>query len=282
MTTASVIVRCKNEEAGIGPTLEGILEQRVKPCEVIVVDSGSTDATLAVVAGYPVKVLHLPPDEWGYSRALNLGAREAMGDVLVCLSAHCPSATEDWLGNLLRHFDEPAVAGVWGPPVRPGRPIPEPGPVIVQRSYHFESRLWGLSNGNSALRRSLWEEFPFDEQLPAAEDKAWGREALARGYIIVYDPAAPVWHQPHRIIDAYRRNRAIYEGFVAMFPEHQVPRAEALISLTRAVGRAGGRHLRERDLAAARHDLARFPSTVAAVIGGLVVRRVCSASRRRR
>jgi rhamnosyltransferase len=276
VTTASIIVRCKNEENGVGPTLDGIFDQRVQPHEVIVVDSGSTDATLDIVQRYPVKLVHLPPEQWGYGRALNAGASAATGDVLVCISAHCPSATRDWLGNLLRHFEDPAIAAVWGPPVRPGRALPEPEPVIMQLpgSYQFETRLWGLSNGNSALRRSLWQEFPFDEQLPAAEDKAWGREALARGYAIVYDPAAPVWHQPHTIAAAYRRSRAINEGFVAMFPEHQLPRAEALVSLARAVRTAAVRDVRDRDLAALGHDVARFPSTVAAVLGGFVARRM--------
>lgn len=284
MTTASIIVRCKNEEDGIAPTLNGIFEQRTRPHEVIVVDSGSTDATLDAVACYPVKLLHLPPKYWGYSHALNVAAGEATGDVLVCLSAHCPPATRDWLGNLLRHFDDPAVAAVWGPPVRPGRSLPEPEPVIIQLpgTYQFENRFWGLSNGNSALRRSLWQEFPFDEDLPAAEDKAWGREALGRGYAIVYDPAAPVWHEPHSVFAAYRRSRAINEGFQAMFPEYQAPRAEGLASLVRAVRRAGARHLRERDVAALGHDLARFPSTVAAVVGGMFTRRMRTTSPRRR
>ena len=167
--------------------------------------------------------------------------------------------------------------------MRPGRALPEPEPVIIQLpgTYQFENRLWGLSNGNSALRRSLWQEFPFDEDLPAAEDKAWGREALARGYAIVYDPAAPVWHQPHTIAAAYRRNRAINEGFIAMFPEHRLPRTEAVVSLARAVRTAGVRHVRDRDLAALGHDVARFPSTVAAVVGGIVARRIRGAADRR-
>jgi hypothetical protein len=65
-----------------------------------------------------------------------------------------------------------------------------------------------------------------------------------------------------------------------MFPEYHAPRAEGWASLMRAVRRAGARHLRERDLAALGHDLARFPSTVAAVVGGMFTRRIRKLSPR--
>ena len=60
----------------------------------------------------------------GYARALNFGAAVATGEILVCLSAHCPPVGRHWLANLIRHFGDPTVAAVWGPGIRPGRPLP--------------------------------------------------------------------------------------------------------------------------------------------------------------
>jgi rhamnosyltransferase len=100
---ASVIIRTKDEQAGLGATLEAVLGQHHRPHQVIVIDSGSRDRTLEIAYRYPVCTLSIPPREWGYSRALNRAAAHAHGDVLVCLSAHCVPVDDRWLGNLLRH-----------------------------------------------------------------------------------------------------------------------------------------------------------------------------------
>ncbi|MDP8958580.1 MAG: glycosyltransferase [Actinomycetota bacterium] len=266
---ASVLIRTKNEAAHLGSTLEGVLEQSIAPYEVLVIDSGSTDATLDVAARYPVRVLTISPEVWSYPRALNLAAAEAVGDVLVSLSAHCIPATRHWLGNLLRHFDDPEVAAVWGPGLRPGRPVPELGQAQRQLpgTYNVLNRTWGLSNANSALRRELWMQFPFDEALPATEDKAWGREAMRRGYSIVFEPDAAVWHETHSVLRAYRRNRAVMEGFRMMFPELESPTSGQLRLITRAAWNTLLFHVRNPASGSLLRDLARAPSTVAAVLG---------------
>ncbi|QXE23130.1 hypothetical protein B6N60_01819 [Richelia sinica FACHB-800] len=46
MPTISIIIRCYNEEEHIGRLLSGIIQQTIKDVEIIVVDSGSTDATM--------------------------------------------------------------------------------------------------------------------------------------------------------------------------------------------------------------------------------------------
>jgi rhamnosyltransferase len=282
--TASIVIRTKNEEKGLAATLEGVFSQSVPPHEVIIVDSGSVDGTLEIARGYPVQVVHMSPEQWGYARALNVGAAAATGEILVCLSAHCPAASRSWLANLLRHFDDPNVAAVWGPGMRPGRPVclPEPPSRQEPGTYDVRNRLWGLSNGNSALRRSLWQEFPFDETLPAAEDKAWGREAMARGYCIVHDPAAVVVHERHRLSDAFRRHRAINEGFAMMFPDVRLPRSVVVANVVRAGWRSVRRHASTRDHQALLHDVRRAPSTIAAVVGGLTARRYPPRGKRRR
>jgi rhamnosyltransferase len=237
--TASLLIRTKDEAKRLGATLEAVLGQDLRPHEVFVIDSGSTDATLEIAARYPVRILHIAPRDWGYSRALNLAASRATGEILVCLSAHSVPAERQWLTRLLRHFDDPLVAAVWGASVAPGGVVP-PGPAVSQEpgTYTFETRRWGLSNQNSALRRALWVEFPFDESMPAAEDKRWAQEAMARGYRIVHDPTAAVWHDRHSSRNAFWRNRAVSEGYKMMFPEL------ASSSVVRRVTRAVWRELR--------------------------------------
>ena len=49
-------------------------------------------------------------------------------------------------------------------------------------------------NANSMIRRSIWEELPFDEEISGVEDREWARQVISRGYQVVYEPAGSVHH----------------------------------------------------------------------------------------
>lgn len=84
----SVVIRCFNEEEHIGRLLSGLLMQSVQPERIIVVDSGSTDATLAIAARFPVEIHHIAPDVFSFGRSLNVGCRAATGELIAIASAH--------------------------------------------------------------------------------------------------------------------------------------------------------------------------------------------------
>jgi glycosyltransferase involved in cell wall biosynthesis len=242
MRTASVLIRTLNEERFLARTLTAVLSQTPAPFEVFVIDSGSTDRTVEIAGQFPVTVMTIPSEQWSYPRALNLGAASATGEIVVCLSAHCLPLTTDWLGLLLRHFDDERVAAVWGQELNPSRASPAYGPPVRLTSGSPRAgRVWGLSNANSALRRDLWQLHPFDERLPAAEDKAWGLEMVRRGWVIVHDPAAVVMHERHPPSRAFKRSRAVSQGYRMTYPE-ATPNAGA----ARHIVTEAGRVIRER------------------------------------
>lgn len=266
---ASILLRTRNEAKHLPATLEAIRAQQGEPAEIIVIDSGSTDLTLEIAASHATRIIQIDQQEWSYPYALNVGGEAASGEFLVCLSAHCLPISDMWLNRLLRHFDDPQVAGVWGPGYPPGRPLPpqlEPERQLPG-TYGSHNRTWGLSNSNSALRRELWLEFPFDESLPAAEDKAWGREALSRGYHIVHDPQAGVWHATHSAKAAYSRNRAVAEGFALMFPDAPSRSSRILPRVVRAGVRRVQSNMRRPNARMLRADLGRIPILLAAMLG---------------
>ena len=80
----TLIVPVLNEAAGIGGALRDLETLRRAGAEVIVVDGGSTDATLKRCAGLADQVLLGPR---GRARQMNHGATRASGDVLVFLHA---------------------------------------------------------------------------------------------------------------------------------------------------------------------------------------------------
>jgi glycosyltransferase involved in cell wall biosynthesis len=85
VSTLSIIIPTLNEERHVGALLSDVASQSRRPDEVLVVDAGSTDGTVAVVRRFPFARLleGRPPVACGR----NLGGRSATGDVLIFLDA---------------------------------------------------------------------------------------------------------------------------------------------------------------------------------------------------
>lgn len=226
---ASILIRTNNEEKYLARTIQAIRAQSFQSYEIIVIDSGSTDGTLDIVASLQdVALVYVAPEEFTFGRALNVGAERARGEYLVTLSAHALPRDETWLFNLVRHFEDPLVAGVYG------RQLPRPDaypPVKVDYlcCYNSEARVLSavedafFSNANAAIRCQLWKALPFDEELPACEDQDWARKALARGYKIVYEPQAAVYHSHNEFLLAvYRRYRKEERAWRQILPDRRV------------------------------------------------------------
>jgi len=110
----SVIVSAFNEEDYIAHCLKSILNQDYAGrLEVIVVNDGSTDRTAQIVKEFPVKLINLKTNE-GKAHALNVGIKQAKGDIIVFTDAdsELTSNAVNLLANdLVKNPDIGAVAG---------------------------------------------------------------------------------------------------------------------------------------------------------------------------
>jgi glycosyltransferase involved in cell wall biosynthesis len=208
----SVVIRAFNEEAHIGRLLSGILQQTIRPIDVILVDSGSTDATLTIASRYPVRIVSIPPEEFTFGRALNRGCALANGEYLVIASAHVYPVYPDWLEQLLQPFADPQVGLVYGR---------QRGDAATRYSEHqILAKLFPVeslprqshpfcNNANAAIRRALWLQRPYDEDLPALEDLEWAAWALGQGHALSYRAEAEVVHvhdeSRRAVFNRYRR-----------------------------------------------------------------------------
>jgi rhamnosyltransferase len=208
----SVIIRARDEAASIGLCLELVAEQRCseghpRP-EVIVVDAGSRDATARIAQAHGARLVELPARSFTFGRALNLGAANARGEILVALSAHAFPPDAGWLARLAQTFADPGVACVAG-----DRFDPDGGPLGAPLRQDFELARrrpeWGYSNAAGAFRASLWRRRPFRDDLPGCEDKEWAWYWLQRGYACVVDPGVVVDHDHTHdgLSEIYRRAR---------------------------------------------------------------------------
>src|SRR3954470_4824197 len=82
--------------------------------ELLVVDSGSTDGTLEIALRRADRVVQIPPAEFTFGRALNVGAREARGRIHFALSSHCVPERDDWIEVGLAQYERTDVAGACG------------------------------------------------------------------------------------------------------------------------------------------------------------------------
>lgn len=222
----SLIVRCYNEERHLGKLLRSLALQTVRPHQVVVVDSGSTDATLCIAARHDTDIRHIDPARFSFGRSLNLGCSAATGDILVLASAHTYPAGPDWLERMLAPFKaDPKAALVYGRQVGNGLTKlsehrifrrqfpPRVGFVLQDHPY--------CNNANAAIRRAVWEALPYDENLTGLEDIDWAARALALGHTIYYAGEAPVVHvheeTPRQVMNRYRREALAWRR---MYPEH--------------------------------------------------------------
>lgn len=198
----SVVILTKDEAANIEQCLDAVLPQLRDGDEIIVVDSASRDATLAICEQYVVRHagvvrVHAFPVNVSFGEARNMGVEMARNDVLVMVSADAYPA-EGWLDALraaLRNADV-----VYG---RQRHAPPDQSPVTVSRGlryHHFEAATDALpetfaSNVNAAYRRFALQRVAFDDELPGSEDLAFAKLARFEGLRMAYAPDAIVHHK---------------------------------------------------------------------------------------
>jgi rhamnosyltransferase len=219
----SLVVRAYNEEAHIGRLLEGVKRQSIQDVELILVDSGSTDATVGIAQEHGAKIVRIDPQEFTFGRSLNRGLAAASSDLAVVASAHVYPVFPDWLERLLEPLSDPNTALSYGRQ-RGGENAHFSEQQVFARWYpdrslpHQKSPF--CNNANAAIHRSIWQDHPYDESLAGLEDLAWGNWAVNQGYSIAYVPEAEVIHVHHEtpggVLNRYRREGM---AFKRIYPE---------------------------------------------------------------
>ena len=208
----SIVIRAYNEAQHLGRLLEGIRQQTIKDVEIILVDSGSTDATIAIAESFGAKVVHIPSAEFTFGRSLNFGIKSASREFIVIASAHVYPVYPDWLETMLRPFQDEKVALTYGKQ-RGYEGSKYSEHQIFHQWYPDKSNLDQVTafcnNANSAIRKSLWELHPYDETLTGLEDLEWSKWAKGQGNKIAYIAEAEIVHihneTPNGVYNRYRR-----------------------------------------------------------------------------
>ncbi len=184
--------------------LAALRRQTFKDFETIVVNGASTDGTKEYLATQPgLRVVSQTNNE-GLSAGRNTGIRAAKGPIIVFIDDDCVPS-EEWLGNLLAPYRDPAVAGVGGKMIGlpSGRVCFDRGGVnrfgvaqTLRPGPGFEPYLVGC---NMSFRRSALDAAGlFDPAFFLCYDETDLCIRLQHaGYRLAFTDEAPIHHHIH-------------------------------------------------------------------------------------
>ena len=191
----SILIRNLNESKSLRQTLLALQKQVTDfEYEVIVIDNESDDDSVIVAEKMGCKVVTLKRSAFTYGHALNYGIAKCSGEIILVLSSHVILLNEYFLKNIPQYFEDENVAALrFVNSVMPEHVIESIANGAQQLVYDEEANFAGkhwthfIVNHCAAIRKSCWNEVPFDEVIFASEDKIWSLEVIKRGYALLYN-----------------------------------------------------------------------------------------------
>ncbi|MGE5272059.1 MAG: glycosyltransferase [Thiohalocapsa sp.] len=211
----SVVVCAYNAERTMEACLASLETLNYPDYEVIVVNDGSTDGTLAISERFPYCRIISQPNK-GLSVARNVGAEAATGEIVAYTDSDCV-ADPDWLTYLVGHMEEQRLTACGGPNFPPPEDALVPAAVAVSPGGPTHVLLTDdtaehIAGCNMAFRRDrLLALGGFDPQFRAAGDDVdicWRFQDA--GDTIGFSPAAVVWHFRRNTVEAYLNQQKGY------------------------------------------------------------------------
>jgi glycosyltransferase involved in cell wall biosynthesis len=194
----SLYIPCYNAGEYIDRCLMGATTQTYPVAEILLVDDGSGDDTVSKASKYNVRIIRHGENR-GLAAARNTAVMNASGDFVASLDADC-AASSEWLERLMGGFSDESVAGVGGKLLEGRRS----GVADRWRAVYMRQN-WGdlrsadarfLFGSNNVFRKGAVKEAGmYDARYRTnGEDYDMSMRLKARGYRLVYEPAAVVVH----------------------------------------------------------------------------------------
>jgi glycosyltransferase involved in cell wall biosynthesis len=252
----SVAIPVRNGAAHLPAVLDAIRAQRVEgEVEIVVVDSGSTDGSVALCEEAGARVERIAPEAFSHGGTRNRLMELARGDRVAFLTQDAVPADEGWLAALMGGFAGDNVGLACGPYL----PRPDASPMVRRELEEWfaivpplvralperpqPGPLTFFSSANGAVSRAAWERVPFRD-VPYAEDQRLAVDMLNAGFAKAYVSQAGVVHSHdytpverfRRWFDEFRALRELYDFRAPLAPRPVLGRIRLEVARDRAEG----------------------------------------------
>ncbi|MCU0466243.1 MAG: glycosyltransferase [Anaerolineae bacterium] len=243
----SVIATVLNEGESIRQLMDSLCAQTRQPDELIIVDGGSRDTTVAVIESYrdrlPLRVVVEPGAN--ISRGRNVAAQNATGEILAITDAGV-RLEPAWLAELIAPFESDSALGVVA-----GFFFPDPqtvfeaamGATVLPQVGDIDPATFLPSSRSVAVRRSAFEVVGgYPEWLDYCEDLIFDLRLKTVTSPFAFAPGALAHFRPRGSIRAFYKQYYLYargDGKADLWRKrHLIRYATYLIGLPVLIGLA--------------------------------------------
>jgi len=235
MVEITIIVRTFNCDWIVDQALTSIEGQKGIKSRLIIVDSGSTDHTLEIINRYQHQFIAITPGTYFPGKVLNQAIKSAKTELIVFINSDVVLLHPYTLYYLIQPLiKDTKCAGSFG------RQLVRPEATMSVKNEYQKAF---PKDGNppewmhyslpiAAMKKSVWEKFPFYTDAWGSEDTHWGKNIKQLGYDIAYVPDAIAMHSHNYTLKQLSSRRRIEgEADVFIYPDRDYTILSMLKSL---------------------------------------------------
>jgi rhamnosyltransferase len=215
-----VIILAYNASQILPALLDGLEIQTLKPAQIIVIDSDSTDETRKISESQNCEVITINRTDFDHGTARNLAMANISSEFAIFLTQDAIPVNEHTIAELIKPMQaDPNIAVCYGRQLprsnartleRFAREFNYPDKSILKTKNDIKDlglKTFFCSNSCSAVRKSIFEKLGgFKNNVIVNEDMLFAAKAILSGYSVYYSAEAKVYHShPYTLLQTFKR-----------------------------------------------------------------------------
>jgi len=216
----AVIIPTCSAGRRLADLLDSLQNQTIKPTQIVVIDSESTDGTAGLAKRRNCKVITIDRINFDHGTTRNLAVSHTQAEFIVFLTQDAIPADEYMIAELIKPMQADTNIAICygrqlhGPNARTlerfAREFNYPAKSILKTKNDIETfalKTFFCSNSCSAIRRSVFNKLGgFENNVIVNEDMLFAAQAILEGYSVYYAADAKVYHShAYSLLQTFRR-----------------------------------------------------------------------------